>query len=504
MSAASPPPPVELRELPVCFAAAFSADLADVAAATGLAAEAIPALLAAAPLVVERIGFLPGFPYITGVPDVLHLPRRATPRPRVPAGSVALANGRLGVYPVESPGGWHLIGRTPLRLFDAWRASPSYFVAGASVRVRSITRAEFDAFAAAESARADAERVAAATVAADDGDVLAILVAGPSTTVEDLGRTGWTHVGVAPGGVSDPAAMRLANALVGNPADAAVLEFAMQGPTLVPSRDVTIAITGGDCDASVDGARIRGGRAERVAAGSRLTLGPVHRGLRAWLAVDGGIAVPRVLGSRSTHRLGGFGGLDGRALRKGDRLPLGSPSGRSPSRKRFLDPHLLDLPPLGGTLVLRYRPALHDPAVARPATHDAHSAAVFDDAPHVAIADHLWRVHPDSDRMGLRLDGPPLPRSVDAPDPARAPSIPVTFGTIQLPPDGRPIILGADHQTTGGYPVIGTLLEADRSRFAQCRPGDTLRLVPVSAAAADAADAAHRRDLTTASAALRF
>jgi allophanate hydrolase subunit 2 len=544
MSPARPSPPESSLDLPICFAKEFGTDLADVARAAHVEAAAIPALLADCTLTVEQVGFLPGFPYIAGLPETLHLPRRATPRPRVPAGSVALANGRLGVYPVDSPGGWHLIGRTPLRLFDPWREPPSYFTAGARVRVRAVTREEFDRLADEERVRARAGQCAAADIT-EHRDVFEVIVAGPSTTIEDHGRMGWAHVGVAPGGVSDPAAMRLANALVGNPSDAAVLEFALQGPTLVPTRDVTVALVGGTCAATVDGAPLRGNRAVRVRAGARITCGAVLRGLRAWLAVDGGIAVPPVLGSRGTHRLGGFGGLDGRALRKGDLVPVGAPAARAASPRRFLGPHFV-LAPSDGVRTLRYRPAFAqvEPSVAcahvtpsaaaahvtpsAVAAHVAPSVACAHVAPsaaaarasfapagrpthllaesalHAAMPDRMWRVHPDSDRMGLRLDGPPLPRPADAPDPARTPSVPVSFGTIQLPPDGRPIILGADHQTTGGYPVIGALLEADRSAFAQCRPGDTLRLMPVSSAAADAADAAHRRDVAMACAALRL
>lgn len=460
--------------VPVCFAADFAPDLAEVAAATGGTADSVVAALCAAPLVVARLGFLPGFPYMAGVPAALHLPRRAVPRARVPAGSVAIATDQAGIYPCESPGGWHLVGRTPLLLFDLFRDPPALLAPGQRVQLQAIPPATFAALA-------EARRPAPPPVEPSDG-ALQVLAPGLLTTVEDAGRDGHAALGVAPGGAFDRAALRLANALVGNPATAAVLECAGTGPVLVPDRDVVVALVGAPFAAQVNDRPLPPGCAVRLRAGDRLALGAARDGCRAWLAVGGGLAVPPVLGSRSTHRLAGFGGFHGRALRTGDLLPLGVEGaaarecrarlaagdgrGRRMLAQRF-EP----------TRRLRYRPAAGSPELPAQA----------------------WQVAPASDRMGLRLAGAPLPTPPDA---GTRPSIPVTRGTIQLPPDGRPIILGADHQLTGGYPVLGTVLAADEGALAQCRAGDTLVLHPVTPAEADAADQLYAATLARSCAAL--
>lgn len=281
---------------------------------------------------------------------------------------------------------------------------------------------------------------------------LRVLAPGLLTTVQDAGRAGWRHLGVARCGALDGAAALLANHLVGNDATGAVLEFTLQGPALRFDTTVRIAICGARVLAryeSDDGDRcvVEGGRPATLPPGV-LRIGSLREGARAWMAVAGGIDVPPVLGSRSTDLRGGFGGHEGRALREGDELRLRHPPRLSMTRPQlanwWIDP---DFDARG--LPIRYVP--------RP-----HAGAVLDG--------HPWRVSSRSNRQGVRLEGPSLS------GPGREEiSAPVAPGTVQLPPDGRPIVLLADAQTVGGYPRVGHVVAADLGRLAQLCPGAIVR-----------------------------
>lgn len=291
--------------------------------------------------------------------------------------------------------------------------------------------------------------------------VLRVLAPGAATTVQASARDGWRHVGVSRGGALDPAQAALANHLVGNTFDAAVLEIALGGPTLAFDAPIRIALCGAPIDAAFDngdGVRriVPNGRPVALPAG-RLKLGSIRHGLRAWLAIAGGIDVPVVLVSRSTDLRGGFGGIGGRTLQAGDALQLG-PHAAPVVAAEPVAPHwwiALDQPP-AGACVVRYVPSSHALAV--------------------PLRDGAWRVDPRSDRQGLRLGGDTLPSIVET-----LLSAPVAPGTIQLPPDGRPIVLLADAQTVGGYPRLGYVIAADLPRMAQLRPGDAVRFEPVDA-----------------------
>lgn len=279
-----------------------------------------------------------------------------------------------------------------------------------------------------------------------------VLDGGALTSVQDAaGRSGWRHLGVPVGGAGDRWSARLANALVGNAPDAAVLEVTMRGPVLRFGHATVVALGGSRFDATVDGAPIDVGEPRRVRAGSVLAIG-TGDGARCYLAVSGGIDVPSVLGSRATDLRSGFGGHEGRALQRGDRLHLGHPTG-SPLR-------WMRRSPTGGPL-----------RVAK--------------GPHAGIAALVgptWSVGPEADRVGVRLDGPRLRL-----EPAEIPSIGLPEGAIQVPPDGRPIITLADRPVTGGYPVPACVIGADAGRAAQLRPGDLVAFVLVSADDARAA-----------------
>ena len=284
-----------------------------------------------------------------------------------------------------------------------------------------------------------------------------VLAPGLATLLQDGGRPGLRRYGVATAGALDPWAFALANLLVGNAAGTGVLEITLSGPTLHFHAPARIALCGAAPDAEVDGVSVPGWRPVDLPAGSRLRLGRCRGGARGYLAVKGGFGVAPCLGSVSTDLRGGFGGIDGRPLRRGDRLPLASPHEASGLRIApwWIDPAFDD------------RPAGAAPLVRVLAGSDA-------TAPAGGLEAHAWRVAADSNRQGLRLQGPALASA----DPSDRVSEPVLPGTVQLPPDGQPIVLLADAQTHGGYPRIGHVIRADRPRLAQLRPGDALRFVP--------------------------
>ncbi|MER5206892.1 biotin-dependent carboxyltransferase family protein [Streptomyces sp. NPDC002825] len=281
---------------------------------------------------------------------------------------------------------------------------------------------------------------------------VAVVRAGALTTVQDLGRTGYAHLGVPRSGALDPAAVRLVNRLVGNTEDQAVLETTVSGCALRPRCAVTVAVGGAPCPVRVDGRPAPWGTTLRVGAGSVLEVGAAVRGLRSYVAFGGGIAVAPVLGSRSTDLLSGLGPAP---LAEGAVLPLGAATAvRGP----------VDAPPWPGPpdeLVLRVRTGPRD---------DWFTAEALR-----AFTTRAYRVSPASNRIGLRLDGPALERAV----PGELASEGMVLGAVQVPPDGRPVVFLADHPTTGGYPVVAVVREADLGAAAQAVPGTPVRFVPV-------------------------
>ncbi|MFM7413286.1 MAG: 5-oxoprolinase subunit PxpB [Planctomycetota bacterium] len=430
------------HEIPVCYGGAYGPDFAELCSRHAIDRQALIDLHTAPDYVVETIGFLPGFGYLAGLPERLATPRRDTPRRLVPAGSVGIGGTFTAAYPFASPGGWNLVGATPARLFDASRPQPALVRTGDRVRFTSIDHGDFATF------RPDVEE----PVRALETVGITVLAPGLWTTIQDLGRPGHRADGVPLSGAADAVSLRLANRLVGNPATAAGLEITLLGPTLRFERAADVAIAGAAFP------EVPSDKVLRMAAGDVLTLGHATAGCRSYLAVAGGIDVPPVLGSRSTLVTAGLGGLRGRQLVAGDALPIGRdppgrPAGRLPTRSSGMAAAPVTLRVVAGE--------------------------------QIGMADRFWGSHhvatSRSDRMGVRLDGPTV-----ATDPVAAdlPSVAVLPGTIQLPPDGRPIILLADAQTIGGYPVVGHVIAADLPRAAQLRPGSHVQWRQVTIAEA--------------------
>lgn len=455
---ADAPPSPRRVELPTVYGGAYGPDLLDVAAHTGLAPDEVIRRHSGTDYPVYMLGFTAGFAYLGGLPDSLHTPRLATPRTRVPKGSVAIGGAQTGAYPEETPGGWRLIGRTPVPLFDPLRDPPTPCSPGDRVRFVPVSEEEYR--------RLEREAATADRTGLAERPLFEVVQPGPLTTVQDGGRIGTQKFGVSAGGAVDGLALRVGNILVGNPAGAAGLEFTACGPTLRFAADGAAALTGGAFAATLDGRPAPWYTSFLVRAGQILTVQGVLRGFRGYLAVAGGVDVPRLLGSRSTCLPARFGGHQGRRLEAGDVLGTGLPAGAAP---------------LGCTAGAAFRPAAEDPVAIRVVLGPQDDA--FTAAGRRTFLASIYRVTPEVDRMGCRLDGPPVAHETGA----DIVSDWIPPGGIQVPGSGMPIVLLSDRQTTGGYAKIATVIGPDLGRIAQCRPGDAVRFQAVSLAEAQRA-----------------
>jgi len=289
--------------------------------------------------------------------------------------------------------------------------------------------------------------------------------AGFLASVQDLGRTGFRQFGVSTSGALDSFALRVANLLVGNDAGAAGLEITLGGLQLRFEDERIVAWCGGELDVQIGSRALPAGHVAHLKRGDELKFGRAQFGCRCWLAISGGIDVPIVLGSRSTDLRANFGGLEGRTLRDGDRLPLGEPrqsqTAATAGISSWTAPHDWA------------SPASHHPIlrVIRGIDWERFNASTLQ-----RFTSEPFAVSPDSDRMGVRLDGPEMKRDKETDLISEA----VAPGTVQVPPGGKPILLLGDCQTIGGYPKIAHVITVDLGIAAQLRAGDGLRFFEVS------------------------
>jgi KipI family sensor histidine kinase inhibitor len=440
-------PPLEspVKRVPTVYGGEFGPDLADVAAMRNLTEQEVIAIHSGAIYRVYMLGFSPGFAYMGQIPESIATPRLATPRTRVPAGSVAIAGRQTGIYPQSTPGGWRILGRTNLTLFDARREPPCFFQPG--------DRVQFVPVRADEIEMSHRESGCNESPAADRA-IIEVIAPGFLTTVQDAGRSGHQRFGVPVSGAMDAFALRAANALVGNAPDSAALEITVAGPTLRFAADALVAITGGDLQPALNSRDAPMWTSLYVRAGSLLEFGARRNGCRAYLAIAGGIVTTPVINSQSTYLAGGFGGCGGRALQAGDVLAIGETRAHLPSLA-------------GRVLPEEQRPAYRDDPAVRVVLgpqDDFFARQVIE-----TFFAQLFEVSATSDRMGLRLQGALLPHK----GASEIVSNGVALGAIQVPPNAQPIILMADRQTAGGYPVIATVIRADIPLLAQCLPGQS-------------------------------
>jgi len=416
-----------LIRIPVAYGGPFGPDLGELARQRGMPEMEFARRHAAAQYRVAFIGFAPGFPYMVGLPEELRAPRLPSPRPRVAAGSVAIAAAYSGIYPAETPGGWRLIGRTSVPLFDPAAEPPALLAAGDAVRFEGVRSEDLPV------PRPNEPSIPRGR------PILRVRTAGVFSSVQAAPRYGLGPSGVPAGGAMDTASLARANALVGNGKGQGALEISLVGPELESLGEATVAIAGADFSAEWNGRPAPFGEPFRIATGDRLRFGRVRSGARAYLALAGGLEV-----SFGTRRIGA-GEVVGLGLG-----PLGLVGA--------------DATPVDFSQELRLRVV--------PGPQSGHFAP---DALERFLTQG-WRVSPTSDRRGLRLEGESL---VHARPPEIAPEG-VVFGSIQVPGGGSPIVVGPDGPVTGGYPKIATVVGPDLPRLGQAAPGAVLRFSAAS------------------------
>ena len=447
-------------------------DLADVAELTGLSVDGVVAAHTGQVWTVAFAGFAPGFGYMVGENEALTVPRRSSPRTAVPAGSVALGGQYSAVYPRRSPGGWQLIGRTGARMWDLDRPQPSLVRPGDRVQYRAVREV---VTAQSPSSGDTPAREPEKEHHVESG--FRILNPGAQSLIQDLGRRGYGPLGVSAAGALDRASLRRANRLVGNASSAAAIESVNGGLTVEALGDQVVAVTGApttltieapswfDSDGESDDGAIQPGatRTAPMAApfalldGEVLTLGAPESGFRNYVAIRGGVDVPEVLGSRSADTMSGIGPAP---LVIRQVLPVGGATESTAVGSPELQPDF----PGGGVAVLDVIPGPR--------------ADWFDQKALDSLCGQEWLVTPQSNRVGMRLDGTPLKRTREG----ELPSEGTMAGALQIPPAGLPVLFLADHPITGGYPVIGVVRDEHLDVAAQVPIGGKIRfrLVPDS------------------------
>ncbi|MCW0000701.1 5-oxoprolinase/urea amidolyase family protein [Pararhizobium sp. YC-54] len=435
-------------------------DLGDVADLTGLPVEEIIRRHTESEFTVAFCGFAPGFGYLVGGDPALQVPRRQSPRTRIPAGSVALAGAFSGVYPQASPGGWQIIGTTPEKMWDLSRDPPALFQPGYRVRFFDLANKSV----AVVQGTAIGSEVQAAD-AAPDAVTLKILSAPMPALFQDLGRFGQTGQGVSASGALDRGALKAANRVVGNPVNFPCLEITLGGFSFEITDRAVLGITGAPCPIQVRDASGRVQTAETyqpisLEPGDVVTLGHAPKGMRSYLALRGGFAVKPVLGSAAT-----------------DTLAVVGPDPVSTGTVLTIEPETKGLAPVS----LTEAPAFDHPASGETVTLDVvmgPRSDWFTKAGIATLSGQLWQITPQSNRVGIRLSGDvPLERK----DKAELPSEGTATGAIQVPHSGQPVLFLADHPLTGGYPVIGTVAEYHLDLAGQIPVNAKIRFRPVTA-----------------------
>lgn len=417
-----------LLRLPVAYG---GEDLDELARGAGLSREAFAARHCAAEYRVAFLGFAPGFAYLRGLPSELAAARLDRPRPRVPAGSVAIGGAYTGVYPASSPGGWRLIGRTTVRLFDPDGEPPTLWRAGDRVRFESVRPEQLPAPPSA---------VRRAAADSSNPPLFRVLSPGVAATIQGAPEDGLRAFGIPPGGAMDAQALAQANARVGNPAGEPALEMALVGPELEAMQACVVALAGAALEAWINGKPASPSVAWTLSPGDRLRLGRLSgSGAFAYLAVAGGLLPAARYAPRPR-------------LAAGDTVARGDArrAAAAEASSRFEVE-------TSGEIRLRTRPGPE-------ADHFAPSERerFYRDA---------WRVSLESDRRGTRLEGAALAHR-GAPEIPPSGTVP---GSVQVPGGGQPIILGPDGPVTGGYPRIATVLAADLPLLGRAVAGTVLR-----------------------------
>lgn len=443
----------ETFDIPVTY---DGEDLNDIAELLGWTVEELICRHTAATYTVAFTGFAPGFAYMTSNDPGFDVPRRKNPRVRIPAGSVALGGKFGGIYPTDTPGGWQLLGRTPLKMWDPNRSRAALLRPGDRVRFCDLAKGSSVLLSAKESV---SNKGVPPPLKAEG---ILVTRADRPALFQDHGRRGQAAQGVSESGALDHQSLIEANLCVGNPSGSAVIEIAYGGFAIKADRPITLAVTGAPTPMTIhaaDGNRIRAPNHKPFAldAGDELTLEYPPEGTRSYLAVRGGFAVTTVLGSAASDTLAKVGPSP---IAVGDVLSLGSETVSA------VDP---------------YRPMAKN----HPKAEDTISLDVilgprtdwFTEKGLATLLRQEWQVTPESSRVGMRLAADePLERA----DATELPSEGTPLGSIQVPHNGRPVLFLADHPLTGGYPVIGVVAAHHLDLAGQVPIGAKIRFNPIA------------------------
>ncbi len=443
-----------LIEIPVRY---DGEDLAEVADILGMSVEDVIRLHGESDYVAAFTGFAPGFAYLSGGDPRLTVPRRKSPRTKVPAGAVGLAGEFSGVYPKTSPGGWQLIGTTPLAMFDIDRTPASLLQPGSRIKFRDM--AKDAAYEIKPSTKAAENHVTATSKNA--ASAIEVIAVGLPVVFQDLGRAGQANQGISVSGAADRVSFKAANGLVGNPANTPALEIALGGLSFCMRGRGVMAVTGATAPITITGAngtKISAAHHSAFALddGDVVSLGAPTAGMRSYLALRGGFDIVPVLGSTATDTLAQIGPA---APVAGDVLAI--------------------LPAPTNALVSSEEPAFAMPRATETVVLDVVMGPRtdwFTDAAVESFLNQEWSVTPQSNRVGIRLSGEALERS----DHGELPSEATVRGALQVPASGQPVLFLADHPLTGGYPVIANVAGHHLDLAGQIPVGAKIRFNAVS------------------------
>ncbi|MFC4625513.1 5-oxoprolinase/urea amidolyase family protein [Daeguia caeni] len=444
----------QLVEIPVNY---DGEDLHEVAELTGLSVADVIRRHSESEYKVAFCGFAPGFGYLVDGDPALHVPRRQNPRTRIPAGSVALAGVFSGIYPQESPGGWQIIGTTPIAMWDIDRNPPALLQPGYRVRFRDMRKSGTRVHIQAPQRKDVARLVESPAHFKVRSALLPALF-------QDYGRFGHAGQGISTSGALDRHAFNAVNRIVGNPANTPALELTLGSFSFATTSDAVIALAGAQCSISVRSANrqvmaFNTYQPITLRAGDEVTIGYPKRGVRTYLAVRGGFAVLPVLDSASRDTLAMIGP---EPVVTGDSIALKN------------DEHGL----------LKISPDVK-PAFELPRTHDIVTLDIalgpradwFSQSARRLLTSQLWKVTPQSSRVGVRLAGEV---ALERKDNTELPSEGMVAGAIQVPHNGQPVLFLRDHPLTGGYPVIATVAEYHLDLAAQIPINASIRFRAVN------------------------
>ena len=436
-------------EVPTVYDPQYGLDLEDISKLTKLSIEEIINLHSSQVYRVYMVGFIPGFPYMGEVPEKIAVPRLENPRIKVPAGSVGIAGVQTGIYPFESPGGWRIIGRTPLRLFNPNKDPPTLFKIGDYVKFKPISREAYEKMLEAEWADVGKLKI-------EGEPILRVEAAGPGVSIQDLGREGYRKYGVPVSGALDKESFIIANMIVGNEINDACIEIFQSSFEATVLQDIIISICGAKVDGEIDGEPLENCKAIPVRRGCKITINGLRGGMVAYMAIAGGINEPIILGSRSYYTTAGIGRI------------LSENSIITTAKNKFNE--LIDVCP---SMNIDWNREVNDEFRVIIGPHIKH----FTEEMMNEFLSMKFTVTSNLNRMGYRLE-----RGEEAKlrGVGRLLSCGTIPGAIQVPGDGNPIVLMADAQTTGGYAIIGKIISPDLYAFSQVEPGRKVKFKQVS------------------------